>query len=237
MRSLQRQRYAIFVTLLVVVGLLAGPAQALMFADERAKFFSNDFVDWATFAPGEDVALVPNGSSTTSNNLGVAVTVANPENKDFLLIDNVNLNFGGSYLLYTAIDGVGPLKITFDRPIFAAGAQIAPNNNVLPHLAMIEAFDSAGISLGFFQRGGFNNPLVPVNFMGVFDPLMSIRSLQFSLELIDGDSFFPGDFFINQLAFLVCPDCPPCPPVPLPGSLLLVGSILAGAVGWRRPHR
>ena len=99
---------------------------------------------------------------------------------------------------------------------------------------MIEAFDGAGVSLGFFQQAGFNNPLEPVNFMGVFNPQMSIRTIQFSVELVDENFFFPGDFFINQLALLVCPNCPPCPPVPVPSSLLLVGSILAGAVGWRR---
>lgn len=227
---------SIFAVLAVValIGLTSFQAQALQFSDDRGSFFSNDFVDWETFGPGIDIEFVPSGSSTASNNLGVVVNVANPVADDFLRLDFsfVNLNFGGKDLLYTSLNGVGPLEITFDRPIFAAGAQIAANNNVLPFLARIEAFNAVGTSLGFFEQPGDNfDVLAPVNFMGVFDPLMSIRSVQFSLKL---EGVTPADFFINQLDFLVSPTCPPCPPVPLPGSLLLVGSILLGAVGLRR---
>jgi hypothetical protein len=97
---------------------------------------------------------------------------------------------------------VGPIDIVFGTPVFAAGAQIH-RNYVGDFTSKIEAFDSASVSLGSFSLPGTSNSNADNSaiFLGVFDPLKRIASIEFS---VDNNTAIHG-FAINRMDLLVCP--------------------------------
>ncbi len=154
--------------------LLAPPVRAanITFVSDRAALGASDRVDWSSVGPVQPpFKILPNSFSVTSEGgLGISVNIPQATTPGItpplvfqtLPSPGIPTNFAkGDFVLLTglrpgpppALGNPGPLTITFDRPVAAAGTQIAVDDTLL-FTASIAAFDSANNLLGSFSRPG-----------------------------------------------------------------------------------
>ncbi len=190
--------------------LLAPPVQAanLTFVSDRATLEATDRLDWSILGPVQPpFKVLPNSFSTTSEQgLGINVNIpqaTTPGVTPPLLFQTlpspgIPTNFAsGDFVLLTglrpgpppAVGNPGPLTITFDRPVAAAGTQIAVDD-VLLFTASISAFDSANNLLGSFSTQGTSSLALDnsAQFLGVRSDAANISRLVYSSS--EGDRAF-----------------------------------------------
>ncbi|MGB6298815.1 MAG: PEP-CTERM sorting domain-containing protein [Rivularia sp. (in: cyanobacteria)] len=155
---------------------VSSKVQAVTFVSQRNALNSNDQVDWLSLgkvlnprSPNPADFLPNSFSATSERNLGLNVEIPQVDGltQPFVfqtLTDpqGVPTNFAnGDYLLFTGfLPGIfpapgnpGPLSITFDRPVKAAGSQIAVDDSP-SFTAFISAFDKDDNLLGTFSTLG-----------------------------------------------------------------------------------
>jgi hypothetical protein len=148
-----------------------------------ANLEANDSIDWSRI--GQTMTPVANQFSMTSWG-GIGVTVGIPSGT-FLRIDQTP-SFPGAFdvgdsLLFTGLRNPGPLIVTFDMPIFGAGAHIQSDPaNTPEYTAIVEAFDGSDRSLGKFEFSGVSAKVAGsgVLFIGLLDRNGSIQKLVFN---------------------------------------------------------
>ncbi len=189
---------------------------------QRANLGGNDLVNWSTLGLLENPLnpvtsvnfLANNFSAISSGGLGLKIDIP-PTNTPgvtppfvFQTLPNPGIptNFAsGDFILFTGLQPgitstVGnprPLTITFDRPVFGAGAQIAVSQ-IPQYTAFISAFDNNNNLLGTFANPG-NSSLNLDNsatFLGVSSQIPKISKLVFS------SSEPQGAIGINDLSIL-----------------------------------
>jgi len=182
--------------------LLAPPVQAanLTFVSDRATLGATDRLDWSVLGPVQPpFKVLPNSLSATSEQgLGINVNIpqaATPGVTPPLLFQTlpspgIPTNFAsGDFVLLTglrpgpppAVGNPGPLTISFDRPVAAAGTQIAVDD-VLLFTAFISAFDSANNLLGSFSTQGTSSLALDnsAQFLGIRSDVANISRLVYS---------------------------------------------------------
>ncbi|MEG3991503.1 PEP-CTERM sorting domain-containing protein [Microcoleus sp. S28C3] len=182
--------------------LLAPPVEAvnLTFVSDRAALGGTDRVDWSILGPVQPPFKVLSNSFSVTSEQGLGVNVnippaANPGVTPPLLFQTlpspgIPTNFAsGDFILLTglrpgpqpAVGNPGPLTITFDRPVAAAGTQIAVDDTFL-FTASISAFDSANNLLGSFSTQGTSSLALDnsAQFLGVRSDAANISRLVYS---------------------------------------------------------
>jgi len=200
MRSLKLSAAGTAIGTLLI--LLAPPVEAvnLTFVSDRAALGGSDRVDWSILGPVQPpFKVLPNSFSVTSEGgLGISVNIpqtTTPEVTPPLLFQTlpspgIPTNFAsGDFILFTglrpgpppAVGNPGPLTITFDRPVAAAGTQIAVDDTFL-FTASISAFDSNNNLLGSFSTPGTSSEALDnsAQFLGVRSDAANISRLVFS---------------------------------------------------------
>ena len=204
--------------------LLAPPVEAvnLTLVSDRAALGGTDRVDWSILGPvPPPFQVLPNFFSVTSEQgLGISVNIpsaATPGVTPPLLFQTlpapgIATNFAsGDFILFTglipgpppAVGNPGPLTITFDRPVAAAGTQIAVDDTFL-FTALISAFDSNNNLLGSFSTQGTSSLALDnsAQFLGVRSDAANISRLVYSSSEGDSlrDSFASRVLGINALS-------------------------------------
>ncbi|MEP0922861.1 PTPA-CTERM sorting domain-containing protein [Leptolyngbya sp. ST-U4] len=211
--SMSRQlSLAIAGTVLAALGT-ANAAQALTIGiTDRTALGANESVDWSVLGSNFTSVSNPftvNGSSGT----GVTGSLASG---GFGRLDQGSGwagNFApGDALLWN--QGNGTVRFAFSSPVRGVGTQIQANIYDSFN-AIIEAFDSNGISLGSFNRGGIStgNADNSAIFIGLLSDQLDIASITFSVNSIGGN-----DFAINQLSLNSSATAIPTPAL-LPGLI------------------
>lgn len=178
--------------LMVFVGVTAGFAQVSLVTD-RGSLGGVDFIDWAGL--GAEFTIVPSGS-TIDSNLGLTATITMPSGA-FSRLDQGSGwagNFApGDALLFTN-SNAGPMVISFDAPVEAAGAQIQ-RNTFGSFTATIEAYDGSNNLLGSFDVAGDSTSAGDnaAIFVGVQATSAEIARIEYSVDSVT------EDFSINQL--------------------------------------
>jgi hypothetical protein len=215
------------VALLLLAGVAATTRADTVLLTDRSALQGGDTVDWGGLGPA--FTVVPNSFSITSAG-GVGLTVSQAtgpfERRDQgFPFGGWNGNFApGDHLLWTrgTLGSSGPITLDFGAAgILAGGVQIEsdfPGNIV----ARVEALDAFGDVLGSFIRAGVDTTSADNSavFIGVRSSEADIHKLVFSLDSTSSGNS-PGDFAINRVSFAV----------PEPGSLILLGLGILGALG------
>jgi hypothetical protein len=201
------------------------PAKAATFlVTERTAFESNDQVDWASL--GTPFTPLPNNLIAASQRdleLGVSIpqttnplisqplvfqTTSNPggirtnfANGDYILFAGIDVRaFSGNAPIPTDGNG-GPITITFDKPVFGAGTQIAVDDRSTFD-AYVRAYDSENNLLASFSAQGTSSLLLDNSalFLGVRSDSANISRLVFS------SSFPQQGLAINSVSILAVPE-------------------------------
>jgi hypothetical protein len=211
---------------------------AITLINDRATLGATDRVDWSSLGPvNPPFKVLPNNFSTTSQGgLGVNVGIpaaTTPGVTPPLVFQTSNrgipTNFAsGDFVLLTglkpgpppAIGNPGPLTINFDRPVSAAGAQIAVDD-VPTFTAFLSAFDNNNNLLGNFSIGGTSSLALDnsARFLGISSDTANISRLVYS------SSENNRAFGINALSIAGS--------VPAPEPLTIFGTIIGGAAAWK----
>ena len=152
---------------------LPSKVQAVTFVSQRNALNSNDQVDWLSLGkvltPGStnpEIFLPNSFSARSERNLGLNVEIPQVNGltppfvfQTLFAPGGIPTNFGnGDYLLFTgflpgtfpATGNPGPLSISFDEPVKAAGSQIAVGDT-FNFTAFVSAFDEDNNLLGTFS--------------------------------------------------------------------------------------
>jgi hypothetical protein len=128
----------------------------------------------------------------------------------------------GDKILNTNSLNYYPITITFDTPVFGAGAHVDDDLTITGFIASISAY-SGNTLLIVFSKSGSGNGFGTVPFLGVLDDTAEITRVVF--EITDTGPFTPLDMAISAV---VLNDAATA--VPEPGtSLLFAAALLAAA--------
>jgi hypothetical protein len=208
---------AVLVALSALVGLVPATSEAVpVLVTSRAGLGGTDHYDWG--ALGGDFTFVPSPFSIASVGATSTATVTNPS--DGFERRDQGTGWAGNFapgdrLLWTR-NTAGPMQIDFSSPVSAAGAQIQADV-FGAFVGFIDVFDGSDSFLTTFSLAGLSgftsdNSAI---FLGVRDSN--------GIGRIDYRIAGAGDFAINQLDVDAAGT-----PIPEPGTLMLIGSGLAG---------
>lgn len=220
------------VALTVLIAALPLSAQAATLVSERASLGGNDQIDWSNLGPAQPFNFLPNSFSATSTRglgLNVNIPAVSGLTSPFVFQTSpapagIPTNFAnGDFILFTgfvpgpppAVGNPGPLTITFDTPVFSAGAQIAVDDTV-GFTASVSAFDNTNTLLGTFDATGSSSLALDNSaiFLGVQSATPNISKLVFGTSVVD------RAFGINTISIKAVPE---------PSSIL--GSFFLGVLG------
>ena len=197
---------------------------ATLFVSQRSALQSNDQIDWFSLGKVLNVRspnpadFLPNSFSATSKgNLGLNIDIPQVDELTPPFVfqtlpesEGVPTNFAnGDYLLFTgfvpntfpATGNPGPISISFDEPVKAAGTQIAVDD-ILNFTAFISAFDAENNLLGSFSTPGTSSLALDNSavFLGIQSDKADISRLVFS------SSESNRAFAINSLSIASVPE-------------------------------
>ena len=203
------------------------PAYSVDFVNQRTTLGGNDRIDWGTLGSGELFKQLPNSFSTQSENgRGLSVSVpsffGSPQPLVFKTqpIPSIETNFPtGQNILFTGfanvefppITNTALLTVKFDKPVKAAGTELALVGKQKPYDAIASAFDAENNLLGTFSTTEEDNSPV---FLGISSDTANISRL----VLRTSEANVP--FGINALSFVTIPE---------PGSTFALIAIALGA--------
>jgi hypothetical protein len=133
--------------------------------------------------------------------------------------------FPGDKILNTNGFKYYPITITFDTPVFGAGAYVDDDLTITGFTASISAYNGDTL-LGVFSKSGSGNGFGTVPFLGVLDDTAEITRVVF--EITDTGPFTPLDMAISAVALN-----DGAAAVPEPGTSLLLAAALLLATGFR----
>jgi hypothetical protein len=212
-------------------------AFAITLINDRAALGETDRVDWSSLGPvNPPFKVLPNNFSTTSQGglgINVGIPAATTPGVTPPLVFQTSpspgtpTNFAnGDFVLFTglkpgpppAIGNPGPLTINFDRPVSAAGTQIAVDDTS-SFTAFLSAFDRNNNLLGNFSIGGTSSLALDnsAQFLGISSDTANISRLVYS------SSESNRAFGINALSISQ----------PIPEPLTIFGTIIGGAAAWK----
>jgi hypothetical protein len=223
-------KYLPTITALITIFSLPVKA-ATFLVTERSTFGGNDEVDWLSLgkvfnpvSPDFSTFLPNSFSATSKGGLGLDVDIAPTNNplitKPFVFqtspFPGIRTNFAnGDYVLFGGIDVTGfgpnppfptdgnggPFTITFDKPVFGAGTQIAVDDR-FTFDAFVSAYDINNNLLGTFSAQGTSSLLLDNSalFLGVRSDEANISRLVFS------SSFPQQGLAINQVSIIGVPE-------------------------------
>lgn len=174
------------------------------FVTQRSALGGNDFVDWSSlnrvfnpFASNFNAFLPSSFSIESSAGMSVKVDIwpANISGMTPPFVfqtssEGIPTNFDrGDYILFTgfipgkfpALGNSNPITITFDRPVKAAGTQLAVDDLANFNISLA-AFDDKGNSLGLFSVAGTASKTLDRSpqFVGVKSETPKIKKLVYS---------------------------------------------------------
>lgn len=193
---------AIIVAALTSLVALPLPVKALTFVTDRTALRGNDQVDWSSLGETNPFNFLPNSFSAKSERgLGLSVDIPKlnlpgltpPFVFQTLPSPGIPTNFAkGDFLLFTGLipgsfpapGNSGPITITFDKPVKAAGTQIAVDDTP-EFTGFISAFDNANNLLGTFSAPGTSSLALDNSalFLGVLSDTANISRLVFSTSV------------------------------------------------------
>lgn len=183
------------------------PVLALSLVTNRTDLKANDRLDWSVLGPIQPplpFKILGNSFSTTSEaGLGVMVDIPTPPpvfppiTPPFLFQTSsaIPSNFAdGDFILFSGFTpglfpspgNPGPLTLSFDTPVFAAGAQISVDDTT-NFTAFISAFDENNNLLGTFSAEGTSSLELDNTalFLGLRNNSANISKLVFSTSISD----------------------------------------------------
>jgi hypothetical protein len=178
------------------------PVKAITFVTDRTALKGNDQVDWSSLGAANPFNFLPNSFSAKSERgLGLSVDIPKlnfpgltpPLVFQTLPSPGIPTNFAkGDFVLFAgfipspppAPGNPGPITITFDKPVKAAGTQIAVDDTP-EFTAFISAFDNANNLLGTFSAPGTSSLALDNSalFLGVLSDTPNISRLVFSTSV------------------------------------------------------
>jgi PEP-CTERM motif len=209
----------------------------------RAQQNATDFIDWTQL--GLDVTITQMGIPSPSpvvTSLGHSAMVGNINGGDFLRVDAgmgwINSHFAlGQSLVWTGNSQVvgsgGPFKITLASPAGSVGFGIEPNS-FGPFTVKVDLYDVGANPIGSVSFSA--NETVCGNscfqgdefFVGIGDTTgVNIGSIVINDDI--GDPFFANDLAIDNPGFTYTTAA-----TPEPGTLVLLGTAVAGLIRGRR---
>jgi hypothetical protein len=206
----------------IAVVSLCSATQAATLVTDRVALGGNDLLNWSTVAAPS--TFLPSTFSTAyAGGLGITVSIPAPTppiSQPFVFQNGpaIPTNFGdGDFVIFTGLNfrtqagNPGPLTLTFAQPVFAAGAQLLPDE-AGPFTGFISAYDLNNTLLASFQLNGVTTTARDNSaiFLGVSSDTANISRLVFSTSIPN------AAIGITQLSILAVPE----PPV-WPGLLLL----------------
>lgn len=159
----------------------------------------NDTLDWATTGVAFD--LLPNPFTATTPQ-GVSLEVGSASGFDLERADEDNGWVGnflpGDPLLYSGFGSPGPILISFNPPVYGAGA--AFQTAALGDFAIsIEVFDKDGVSMGTLTDSGFSSQDQDgsARFFGFVSTSQPVGAIQIDAVPLNPNA--PADFAISNL--------------------------------------
>jgi hypothetical protein len=208
----------IVTTATVLFAMVQLPVRAITFINQRASLGSNDKIDWSSVGAGNPFYPLPNSFSAKSQaGYQLSVTVpsffGSPQPLVFqtLPAPGIETNFANKdYILFTGFtNGKFPgatntalLTIDFDRPVKAAGTQLALISTLKPYTALVSAFDRDDNLLATFSTEGNSSQALDNSaaFLGIISDSPNISRLVFRTS----ETNIP--FGINEVSFTAIPE-------------------------------
>jgi hypothetical protein len=212
-----------------LLALIAGWSTATMagviFVNGPSGLNANDSVDWGQFAT-DSVFPSPAGFTSVNGLTGTALT-DDPGGffRPIVPTSWASGFFPGDKLLNTNSLNYHPITITFDTPVFGAGAFVDDDLTIVGFTASISAYNGDTL-LSVFSASGSGNGFGTVPFLGVLDDTAEITRVVF--EITDTGPFIPLDMAIGAVALNGA-----AAPVPEPETSLLFAAALFLATGFR----
>jgi hypothetical protein len=205
-------------TTTVLLATVQLPVRAITFINQRASLGSNDRIDWSSLGAVNPFHRLPNsfsGKSAAGRQFSVTVPsfFGNPQPLIFQTspAPGIESNFANNdYILFTGFtNGEFPgatntslLTINFDKPVQAAGTQLALAYNSEPYQALISAFDSDDNLLATFSTEASSSQALDNSaaFLGITSNSPNISRLVLRTDEAN------SPFGINEVSFVAIPE-------------------------------
>jgi hypothetical protein len=206
------------VTTTVLLTTMQLPVPAITFINQRASLGSNDRIDWSSLGAVNPFHRLPNsfsGKSAAGRQFSVTVPsfFGNPQPLVFQTspAPGIETNFArNDYILFTGFTNVefpeatntSLLSIHFDKPVQAAGTQLALAYQSKPYQALISAFDSDDNLLVTFSTEASSSQALDNSaaFLGITSDSPNISRLVLRTDEAN------SPFGINEVSFVAVPE-------------------------------